>query len=282
MDETEIHLVQQTLKGDKSSFDRLVGRYYGAVYGLAYHWTKDFMEAQDLTQDTFFQAYEELDCLKEPEKFAAWLRSIATNFCRMWRRSLDDKTESIDAPWNRKLLEELLHPGDQPEKILEVKERQKVLDEILCLLTDPVRLTVTLFYIDDLSYQEISAFLGVPISTVKIRLHKARNKLKKEALKMVEETFGHQKSDPKVEIKEVEGFLHVHEHGYGFLRPTEDAPSSPDDIYVSHSQIERFELSQGDCITGHARPPKGLEHGEKYFALIRFERVNDHAAESVT
>lgn len=251
MDETDSQLVAETLRSDNRSFDRLVVRYYG----LAYHWTKDFAEAQDVTQDTFFQAYEALGHLKDPEKFAAWLQSIASNFCRMWQRGRDNKTESIHTPWNEALMANWPHPDGHPEKVLEAKERQQILNDILGLLTDTFRLTVTLFYIDDLSYREISTFLGVPISTVKIRLNKARNKLKKEALKMVEDTFGRQKSEPKVEIKSVEGYLSIHKMGYGFLRPSESAPSSPNDIYVSKNHIEQASMNLGVFIVGQARPP---------------------------
>jgi RNA polymerase sigma factor (sigma-70 family) len=131
-----------------------------------------------LPRRLFFRAYEELDHLKEPGKFAGWLRSIATNFCRMWKRGRDERTKSLDAPWHHALVEELPTAEDQPEEVLESRKRQVALEKILGLLSDKVRLTATLFYIDDLSYREISTFLDVPVSTVKIRLHKARNKLR--------------------------------------------------------------------------------------------------------
>ncbi|HCR17869.1 MAG TPA: hypothetical protein DIU35_10335 [Candidatus Latescibacteria bacterium] len=89
MDETDSQLVAETLRGDNRSFDRLVIRYYGAVYSLAYHWMQDFTEAQDVTQNTLFQAYKTLGHLKDPEKFAAWLQSIASNFCRIWQGQQD-------------------------------------------------------------------------------------------------------------------------------------------------------------------------------------------------
>ena len=174
-------LVQQSLADDSGSFDLLVKTYQAAVYGLTYHWTQNFADAQDLTQEAFFQAYEKLDQLEDPDKFAGWLRRIATNLCRMWKRSRKH-TESIDAPANQDLRNSLTDPSQQPQEALEVKERQQAVADILSHLSDTVRLTVTLFYIDDLSYQEISTFLGVPVSTVKSRLHKARTQLKQEAI----------------------------------------------------------------------------------------------------
>jgi RNA polymerase sigma-70 factor (ECF subfamily) len=279
MRERDEQLVWQTLNGDRRGFDRLVKKYQGAVYGLAYHWTKNFADAQDLTQEAFFQAYEKLDQLRDREKFAGWLRGIATNLCRMWQRDRPDRVESLDAPDNRRLLDELPHPADGPGEALEARERQKAVADILARLSDRVRLTATLFYIDDLSYQEISDFLGVPVTTVESRLHKAKQYLKKEAIQMVEDHLGSQKVEHKIELKEASGFLHVHEQGYGFLRPTTDAPLSPDDIYVSPRQMQRYHLKPGDFVQGKARPPK-KEGGENYFAVLKFEQVNHKPVEA--
>lgn len=94
------------------------------------------------------------------------------------------------------------------------------------------------------------------------------DKLKKEILNMAEETLSPQN-------KEAEGYLDILESGFGFLRPSLDAPGTLDHIYVSSSQIKRFQLKRGDFVTGQARPPRGPEQGEKYFALIRLESVNN-------
>ena len=189
MDNKDERLVQQTLCGDRDSFNRLVQKYQATVYGFAYHWTHNFADAQDLTQETFFQAYQKLDQLRDASKFANWLRRIAANVCRMWQRRQCDIIVSIDAPDNRKLLDKLHDRSSPPQAVLEAKEKQKVVADVLSVLSDKIRLTATLFYIEDLSYGEISDFLGVPITTVESRLHKARKQLKKE---MVQEILGKQ------------------------------------------------------------------------------------------
>ena len=78
-------LVQQSLAGDRSSFDRLVKTYQAAVYGLTYHWTRNFADARDLTQEAFFQAYEKLDQLQDPDKFAGWLLGLSPHPRRRFR-----------------------------------------------------------------------------------------------------------------------------------------------------------------------------------------------------
>lgn len=88
---------------------------------------------------------------------------------------------------------------------------------------------------------------------------------------MVEKHLGNQPTAANLTLKEVSGFLHLSPHGYGFLRPTLEADSDPADIYLSHTQIRRFGLRQGDFINAQARPPK---HAERYWAAVRLERIN--------
>ena len=74
-----------------------------------------------------------------------------------------------------------------------------------------------------------------------------------------------------------EGVLEVLEDGYGFLRsPSYSYMPGPDDIYVSHSQIKRFDLKTGDTVSGQVRPPK---ESERYFALLKIEAINYHPPE---
>ena len=71
--------------------------------------------------------------------------------------------------------------------------------------------------------------------------------------------------------REVSGFLQVAADGYGFLRPAVEASAAPDDIYVSPSQIRRFDLKTGAHITGLARPPR---KEEVYHALWKIEQMS--------
>lgn len=197
--ETDNQLVKQVLNGDLDSFDRLVEKYQRKIFGVAYHWTRNLADAQDITQDTFIQAYEKLGQLRDPEKLASWLHKIAINACREWQRSLPEQILSIDAPENQRLRDDLPSSSNLPEENLEAKEKHQAIKEILNRLSDKVRLTTTLFYIDDLSYQEISNFLGVSIPTVKSRLYKARMQLRKETSQMENNTLGQQNKKLKIE-----------------------------------------------------------------------------------
>ena len=271
-------LVQRALAGDLDSFNLLVAKYQGTIYGLAYHLAANFADAQDITQETFLRAYERLEQLKDPGKFSVWIRQIAANACHKLHRGQPSETVSIDAPGNQKLREEIPHQAHQPDERLEAMERATSISNILSLLPEKARLATTLFYIDDLSYQQISSFLEVPVSTVRSRLHSARKRLSREALQMVEESLGHERRKLKIEIKKACGYLHVLEEGWGFLRPTAEATDSTEDIYMSAESISMFHLEQGDFVEGHARNPG---HNEKYWSGLRFERINSEPAVTV-
>jgi len=164
-------LVQKAMSGDSHAFGQLVEKYKNAVYGLAYHLVRDSAEAQDLSQEAFLQAYLKLYQLKQPAKFASWLRRITVNICKMWLRR--PKPELVS--WEE-LRGDELHADTSPEDA----ELKQAVREAIGLLSEKNRLTITMYYIDGLTQKEIGDFLGVPLGTIKSRLHEAKKKLRKE------------------------------------------------------------------------------------------------------
>lgn len=187
MQDTE--LVQRTLQGDNDSFGRLVSKYQGVVYGLCFHLVGNFTDAQDLAQEAFVLAYRNLYQLREPSKFASWLHSVTVNVCRMWLRKQKFDVISLDTKAATKLTSAL--PTQQ--EIVEEKELQLAVRQAIDSLSEKNRLAVMLYYIDGLSYQKISDFWSVPVTTVKSRLTRARLQLKEELMTMVEKNFGEHK-----------------------------------------------------------------------------------------
>ncbi len=237
---------------------------------LAYYWTRNSVDAEDIVQEAMFQAMEQLETLRDPDRFAPWVRTIATNLCRMWHRERHRSVGSLDDPDLVPVRDALPSAEPQPSDVVEAGERDWLIGEMLERLPKQARLTATLYYLRELSYDEIGTFLDIPSATVRVRLHRARKLLKKEAIQMFSDFAGDSQST-QVELKDSEGYLHVQEKGWGFLRPEQGAESDPDDIYVSHSQIKRFGLKEEDRIAGPARPPRGEEG---YWALIRLVEVN--------
>jgi RNA polymerase sigma-70 factor (ECF subfamily) len=162
-----------------------VRKHQGAVFGVAYHWTRSYDEAQDIAQETFFTAFAALGDLAQPEKFSAWVRGIATNHCRMWKRAQQRGAISLDAPGSEALRTGLKHPTPTPLEDWERQQRRQAVEEILGLLPESQRLPAALYYVDGFSQREIGIALDLPLSTIKMRLHRAKNTLRaKEAVNM--------------------------------------------------------------------------------------------------
>jgi RNA polymerase sigma factor (sigma-70 family) len=184
-------IVKRCLEGDVNAFSLLVERYQNVVYGLSYHMIGNFADAQDLTQESFIKAYITLSRIKDPAKFASWLYRITVNACNNWLR---DRKGADDLP-----LEAVAQTGAaysstrSPEEHAEAEELCISVREAIAALSERNRLTVTLYYMDGLSYAEIGSFLSLSQSAVKSRLHRAREQLKEGLISMVEDCFSEHK-----------------------------------------------------------------------------------------
>jgi len=191
MKTTDEDLVRATLNGDKTAFGTLVKKYQSAVYGLTYSLVGNFSDAEDVTQEAFTRAYLDIHQLREHAKFAKWLRQVARNVCRMWmrrqKRNLISLEHCMETGENGVL--DIRDSHNDPAEIVERRERQRIVSEAISSLPEQDRAAITLFYMDGLTYLEISEFLGVSVSSIKSRLHRAKKRLKGELLNMVQETF---------------------------------------------------------------------------------------------
>ena len=86
-------LVHQTLRGDASAYASLIDRYKGAVHAIAYHKLGNFQDAEDIAQEAFLNAHQQLATLKEPSRFAGWLYCIVSNACKMLLRKRKKERE---------------------------------------------------------------------------------------------------------------------------------------------------------------------------------------------
>ena len=150
----------------------------------------DKIKARRFLVWTFTEAYLKLGSLQAPDRFAAWLRSIARNRCLSYLRSQpvqisyreEAHGDSIDI-W---LLETPYSPGrlPNPEEILEQRELSQTLEAALQSLPEKSRTATTLHYFEEMSYQEIADTLRVSIATIEGRLYRARRQLREEIRKM--------------------------------------------------------------------------------------------------
>jgi RNA polymerase sigma factor (sigma-70 family) len=164
--------------GRLAAFGELVARFQDMAYGYAYSILGDFHLAQDAAQEAFVQAWQNLADMREPAAFAGWLRRIVfkhSDRIRRARRALPAAEETA-APASAE--------PEPPVAAQQAELRQAVLAAVRGL-PEPQREVTTLFYINGYDTNEIAAFLEVPVSTVKNRLHGARKRLRERMMNMV-------------------------------------------------------------------------------------------------
>jgi RNA polymerase sigma factor (sigma-70 family) len=194
-------LVRHTLQGDTAAFGTLVERYKQVVYGVCVSLLGDFALAQDLAQDIFLKAFQHVHRLAMPERFGNWLCIIARNECRLYLR----QAHASAAP-GRTFYDQAssgqahLVPAEQQQELRHQQDYDERLGaaalQALQTLSEKNRQVLTLYYLSGYSLKELGALLGISPATAKMRLHRARQHLRKEAITMVENALTQQQLGP--------------------------------------------------------------------------------------
>ena len=177
----DAELIRRTLAGDETAFTMLVKKYHKHVHALAWRKIGDFHIAEDITQETFLRVYKHLTTLKELDRFPGWLYVIATRRCIAWlrkKRLNAQLVEDIDMVAKGKGTYSQ-YVADQQEKT-STEAKQEVVKQLLAKLQESERTVITLYYFGEMTCEEISKFLGVSVNTIKSRLSRARQRLRKE------------------------------------------------------------------------------------------------------
>ena len=190
MNINDVDLIQRTLDGDQDAFTQLVSKYQKWVHALVWRKIGDFHIAEELTQDVFLKVYKRLSTLKRPDHFPSWLYVIATRRCIAWLRKKRLSTKSLDA-MSMAQLEALCYAQYERNcsEAVAIEHQRELVKRLLKKLPESERTVVTLYYLAEMSGEEISQFLGVSPNTVRSRLHRARERLKKEE-SLIQEVFG--------------------------------------------------------------------------------------------
>ena len=174
-------LIQQTLEGDQQAFAALVEKYQKQIHALAWQKIGDFHIAQEITQDAFFTAFQKLSTLTDHNRFAGWLYVITNRKCIAWHRKKSPQPQSLEAT-DPVELEEVYYSEYMTQQREEAanQKRRAIVQKLLSKLQESERTVVNLYYIAGMTCEDIGKFLGVSPNTVRSRLHRARNRLKKE------------------------------------------------------------------------------------------------------
>ncbi len=159
-------LVRRCLSGETAAFETLVEEYQRVAFTVALRMLGDYEDARDVTQNTFVKAFEKLHSYDPSHRFFSWIYRILVNECLNARRG-------------RRVVEELSaeHPMAPTSDAAEAAERRRDVRAALLALPAHYREVIVLRHFAQMSYEEMATALGIPVKTVKSRLHTARGQL---------------------------------------------------------------------------------------------------------
>ncbi|HSU27466.1 MAG TPA: sigma-70 family RNA polymerase sigma factor [Chitinophagaceae bacterium] len=176
--QSDNEIISLVLHGNQQAYAGLVDRYQNYVFTLALRITKNREDAEEVAQDSFIKAYRALADFRGGSKFSTWLYTIVNNtgitFLRKKKldiQSLDN--ESVFAMANNR-------DSGVNADIVEQKSRQSMVNKAIALLAPDDAEVITLFYQAEQSLEEIAGILGIETNTAKVRLHRARTRLKEK------------------------------------------------------------------------------------------------------
>ena len=170
-------LVRRCIAGDSSAFERLVREYMNTVLGLAYNYVGNFSSAEDIAQETFVQAYQSLESLRDGSRFKVWLLKIARN------KSIDAIRRSprwISLDQSRDVVRKVsMHSVPAAaDPAFEFTEEDLIV--VLGSLREDYREIFVMKHVDNLSYKEISLILGMTVSAVGEKLYRVRSMIREK------------------------------------------------------------------------------------------------------
>src|SRR6478752_2123978 len=175
---SDSEIISLVLKGDHNAYALLVERYKSYVFTLTLRFIKNREDAEEVSQDIFVKAYRSLADFKGTAKFSTWLYTVVNTTCitflrkkRLDIRSLDDE-RTFEVADNQ-------DSGLRANQV-EQKSRLNMVNQAIALLSPDDAEIITLFYKNEQSLEEISQILGVEANTAKVRLHRARTRLKEK------------------------------------------------------------------------------------------------------
>ena len=178
---TDEELMKRFQNGDENAYIELVNRYRDKILSFIFNYIGDFEISEDIVQDTMVKLYQKKHYYKEIAKFSTWLYTIAKNLANTELRKKKQRKTTIlshiskdDKPYDI--------PSDQPGTHQEIESEiaSKIIRNAIDKLTDKFRTVILLRDIQELSYEDISSIVGVPIGTIKSRINRARLQLQIE------------------------------------------------------------------------------------------------------
>ena len=175
---TDTEIISQVLEGNQTSYAILVERYQNFVFTIVLRYVKVREDSEEIAQDIFIKAYRSLKDFKGTAKFSTWLYTIATTTCITFLRKKKLEIHSLDNEKVFKAADNI--DGGMSANNIEQKSRVNMVNEAIRLLSSDDAQIITLFYKGEQTLEEIAQILGIESNAVKVRLHRARTRLKEK------------------------------------------------------------------------------------------------------
>ncbi|MEH7250787.1 RNA polymerase sigma factor SigW [Neobacillus niacini] len=175
--------IKQVIKGDQDAFAEIVEIYSNSIYQLGYRMLGNRHEAEDIAQEAFIRAYVNIKSFNQDLKFSTWLFRIATNLCidRIRKKKPDYYLDAeVSGTEGLTMYSQLSSNSPLPETELESLELQDTVQKEILKLPEKYRSVIVLKYMEELSLNEISEILDMPLGTVKTRIHRGREALRQQ------------------------------------------------------------------------------------------------------
>ncbi len=176
-------LIKKAIDGDENAYKNLLDNYRGALFNLLFKMVRNREETEDLVQEAFIKAFKALPTFNEEYAFSTWLYKIAINNCIDHMRKKRLKTYSINKPVQSKdgeVTREFPDHSMSPDKQILGKERANLISTAIGELPENYKVAIILRHTEEKSYEEIAEILNIPLGTVKARIFRAREMLKKK------------------------------------------------------------------------------------------------------
>ena len=182
MTDPEFVLIDRILAGNQHLYAELVNRYKSYAFTIALRILDNRPEAEEAAQDSFIKAFHHLKNFKRDSKFSTWLYRIVFNTSVSYKRKRKVSFQSVENT--------VIEYNQEAEGMLERDDKKKYLDQAIQKLNEADKLAITLFYLKEFSLEEIAEITSMQANTIKVRIHRARQRLadeltlllKKEAL----------------------------------------------------------------------------------------------------
>lgn len=171
-------IISQVLSGNHQAYAGLVNRYQNYVFTLTLRMIKSREDAEEVAQDVFIKAYKYLADFRGASKFSTWLYTIVHNTCITYLRKKKPDIHSLD---NEQVFEKAdnIDSGARAD-LIEQKSRQAMVNRAIAMLGPDDAQVITLFYKAEQSLEETAKILGIEVNAAKVRLHRARTRLKEK------------------------------------------------------------------------------------------------------